>query len=595
MKLRHVISVSLLLMALAACNSPQREARRMVKRAECLADTLPDSTARLIDSVLRMPVSFSERERMDMALLQAEALMGDHGQEVPPMMDDDFFDDHAFLTTSPELERAAAYYARKKQYDKAAHAALYSGFVQQHYDEKEAAMQSLKDAEQYGKLANDSLSMAQAQYRMGGMLYDEGRYKEALDLFKAANKGFDDRYVDFAKALNSMACCYMLTGEYDSAMLCLDQGLAYADTDHSPKTRRKILNNYAVWYRKQGDYDQAIAYPTQIAHEGNLTDKDRILLNLNLGEAFAEKGETDSAAIYYGRLEQLLHDAKVEAETKVSAYNALSRFAKSQGNDSLALSYREKFEIALYEVMEQRKEQNIFRIQQQYDYESLQNEMTKKINHKQHVITIGIILFLCVVSVFLFLAVQRNKREAEAKANLFHFMQQNKELTQKNEEQEKRQIYLTQKFQENEQAFYDLLEEKNRQTQLAAEYGEALSQTLKKEQAVKLRMHLFMENKGDDEMLNLLESSVFGRQEHWEAMMETVDRLYPQLRDIVRREELGLDELEQKDVILSYVGISRKDEALLLQKSTDMVDKIRNRSRKKIKSASEDINLPKIL
>jgi hypothetical protein len=141
----------LVLLALSACDSATREARRMVKRAELLADTLPDSTARLIDSVLRMPASFSERERMDMALLQAEALFGDHGQEISPVMDDDFFDEHANLSTSPELERAAAYYAGKKQYAKAAHAALYSGFVQQHYNEKEAAMRSFKEAEQYGK------------------------------------------------------------------------------------------------------------------------------------------------------------------------------------------------------------------------------------------------------------------------------------------------------------------------------------------------------------------------------------------------------------------------------------------------------------
>ena len=127
---------------MSACDNTTREARRMVKRAEQLADTLPDSTVRLIDSVLGMPASFSERERMDMALLQAEALFGDHGQEISPVMDDDFFDEHATLSTSPELERAAAYYARKKQYAKAAHAALYSGFVQQHYDEKEAAMRS---------------------------------------------------------------------------------------------------------------------------------------------------------------------------------------------------------------------------------------------------------------------------------------------------------------------------------------------------------------------------------------------------------------------------------------------------------------------
>ena len=121
----------LFLLALTACDGTTREARRMVKCAGLLADTLPDSAARLIDSVLRMPVSFGERERMDMALLQAEALFGERGQEISPVMDDDFFDEHAYISTSPELERAAAYYAKKKQYAKAAHAALYSGFVQQ--------------------------------------------------------------------------------------------------------------------------------------------------------------------------------------------------------------------------------------------------------------------------------------------------------------------------------------------------------------------------------------------------------------------------------------------------------------------------------
>ena len=126
-------AIGLFLLALVACTNPQREARRMVRQAEQLFDTLPDSTASLIDSVLHMPVYFNERQRMDMALLQAEALFGDRGNEISPVMDDDFFDDKPFLTTSPDLERAAAFYAKKKKYDKAAHAALYSGFVQQHY------------------------------------------------------------------------------------------------------------------------------------------------------------------------------------------------------------------------------------------------------------------------------------------------------------------------------------------------------------------------------------------------------------------------------------------------------------------------------
>ncbi len=120
--MKRIVWIGILfLLALTACDGTMREARRMVKCAEQLADTLPDSAARLIDSVLRMPVSFGERERMDMALLQAEALFGERGQEISPLMDDDFFDEHAYISTSPELERAAAYYAKKKQYAKAAH------------------------------------------------------------------------------------------------------------------------------------------------------------------------------------------------------------------------------------------------------------------------------------------------------------------------------------------------------------------------------------------------------------------------------------------------------------------------------------------
>ena len=169
MKARLFLFALTLMLALAGCDGTTREARRMVKRADQLADTLPDSTVSLIDSVLRMPASFKESERMDTALLQAEALFGDRGQEISPLMDDDFFDDRPTLITSPELERAATYYAKKKEYAKAAHAALYSGFVQQHYDEKEAATRSFKEAEQYGEHAGDSLTVALAEYKMGKM------------------------------------------------------------------------------------------------------------------------------------------------------------------------------------------------------------------------------------------------------------------------------------------------------------------------------------------------------------------------------------------------------------------------------------------
>ena len=290
---RYVWIGILVLLVLAACDTTTREARRMVKRAELLADTLPDSTARLIDSVLRIPASFSERERMDMALLQAEALFGCRDgvhtvstDTLSPLMDDDFFNDHDTVSTSPELERAAAYYARKKQYAKAAHAALYSGFVQQHYNEKEAAMRSFKEAEQYGKLVIDSLTMAQAEYWMGKMLYNEGREQEALNSLMTSERFIENRYADKATIENSMAVVYILLNQNDSAELCLQQSVLHAEKGHSNRVKRKILNNYSVLYRLEGKYDQAIVLLKQMLNDSDLDDKERFMLFLNIGNVY---------------------------------------------------------------------------------------------------------------------------------------------------------------------------------------------------------------------------------------------------------------------------------------------------------------------
>ena len=578
----------IVLLTLSACDATTREARRMVKRAEQLADTLPDSTARLIDSVLRMPASFSERERMDIALLQAEALFG--CDTLSPFMDDDFFDDHATLSIGPELEYAANYFANKNQYDKAAHAALYSGFLQLHYEEKEAAMRSFKKAEQYGIIATDSLTIARAEYKMGELLYYDGMEQEALVMLKLAEKNMKNWHKDLALVKNLMAVCYMVQDNYESAEKCLQQSLSLAKKTHSEGVRQKALNNLAVLFRIQGEYEQALACLKQTMEGSDSNEQELLLYYLNMGKTFIAAANIDSAALYLGQLETLLQKADVKAETKASAYSILCQFTENQGDALLAEKYRVKREELLSEIIYQRQEQTIYRIQKQYDYESLQNEMNRKLIRKQRLITlIGIfaIIGLIALAISQIRLAKTRKQEAETKTNLFHFMQQNKELAQQSEEQKQDQIYLAQKHKESEQAYEDLLKEKQRYEQTASEYGEKLSLALKKEESVMLRLHLFLENQGDEELLKKLEKSVFGKQAHLDAMMENVDRLYPQLREIIKQENLGLDENEQLDVIMSYFNISRQDEALLLDKTTDMVDKIRNRSRKKIQSASE--------
>ena len=535
------------MLALAACHSPQREARQMVRRAECLFDTMPDSTASLIDSVLRMPVYFGERQRMDMALLQGEALFGDRDRDISPLMDDEFFDDKDRLTTSPELERAAAYYARKKQYDKAAHAALYSGFVQQHYGEKAAAMQSFKEAEHYGGLAGDSLAVARAEYWMGKMLYQDGMESEALVHLKSAEIYFGNRMIEQAFVQNNKAICHLVLSDFENAETCFQQSLMYAEYEHVDKVKRKVLNNYAVLYRIQGRYDQAIDYLRQNSVGASLEAKELLILNLNLGNVFFDKKETDSAAYYYKHMEALLPTTKVKLETQLAAYDALYRFEENEGNYSMALQYRGNHESFIYKIMQQRQEQNIYRIQQQYDYESLQNAMNKKIIYRHRIILI-ISILLFIAAIIILVLQYRHKQLLEEESMM------------------KRQI--------------DTMKQELRQT--------VKSSVMDEEVALRLRMILTANRttkKAKDPQnvwLPLVLEVMNGKDNLFDAARATIEMAYPNVYSILMQKHPSLSETEAKVCLLSFSDLSNSEIAELLNLKQNTVNQNRSTLRKKL-------------
>lgn len=563
MKTRLIIIGILLLLFCAACHTPTQEARRMVANAERLADTLPDSTIRLIDSILHMPVNFSERERMDMALLQAKTLFGCKDgvhtvSTISPIMDNEFFDDHAFLSTSPELERAAAYYAKKNQYDKAAHAALYSGFVQQHYKENETAMFSFKEAEDYGTIVGDSLTMAQAQYWIGKLLLDEGMEQEALTALIAADSSFGNHYANKSIVQNTIAVCYLIQGDIDNAETSLQQSLIFARKTGLDKVKRKTYNNYAVLYQIIGNYEQSVLYLQQIANEPNLDDDELLMININLGDIFIESNNVVDAAICYKKVDSLLPETQVKAETKVSAYRFLSLFAEKQGDLTSALRYREQHEIVVSQIFSERQELMIYNIQKRYDYEALQNTLNQKLSRTKSVMVLIVVLFFGVVILYLFRAVQRNKKEAETKANLLRFMNQNMELTQKQEATEKTQQDIARRL-------FD------------TQFKEALTMQ---------KLSILLDNKSDVALLANLKQTVFNDKEPWDAILGLFDEMYPTLREKLQQQHPDLTEMELKDIILSYYNISRDEEALLLKKSVHTIDKWRNSVRKKMGNRS---------
>ncbi len=591
MKTHQCILVCLLAVMLCACDATTREARRMVKRAELLADTLPDSTVRLIDSVLRMPASLSERERMDMALLQAEALFGDHGKEISPVMDDDFFDEHDNLSTSPELERAAAYYAGKKQYAKAAHAALYSGFVQQHYDEKEIAMRSFKEAEQYGKLAVDSLTVAQAEYWMGKMLYDDYKHEEALSILKKSDAHFGLRNIERAYVNNLEAIVYIVLKQFDEAEKSLEKSLDYAELGLANKVKIKVLNNYAVLRRLEGKNDEAIANLKKIDEVFNLNDSEKTMLFLNFVKSFLAQDEFDSAAVYVHHLEELLPTDQVKNETKASSYRTLSRIAEIQGDTVSAFQYLKKHQNIMSAILANIEKKSVYRIQQQYDYESLQNEMNRRLILRQRIIAIVGVLALIGLAVLAFTQIRlarMRKQEAEAKAKLFHFIQQNKELSLKQENSEKAFSNLSLEHEASKKAYQELTQKIIELETAKDDYTLQYSNALDRIALMIRKLSIYLDNKGEAAYLADLKEAAFGKNTPWNALMEVFDILYPDVRRNLALQHPELTEMEQEDFILSFFNISRDEEAVMFKKSVHMVDKVRNSVRRKMKNTTTE-------
>ena len=84
-----------------------------------------------------------------------------------------------------------------------------------------------------------------------------------------------------------------------------------------------------------------------------------------------------------------------------------------------------------------------------------------------------------------------------------------------------------------------------------------------------------MNNKGDKALMDKLAKTVFGKKEPWEAFVDVFDTLHPGERQKIEQLYPELNELERKHVLLSYFGVSRQDEALLLKIGIHSVDKLR--------------------
>jgi len=237
------------LLLLMACNQPNREAQRLLRQAESVLETYPDSALHLIDSVMHMEVYFSEAQRMEMALLQARAIYGDDRDATDPTKSNgNFLLDKMMnhIYTSPDLDRAPVYYAQKGQPQKAALAALYKGYDLQTIYADSLALQSFRNAADYALRAGDSLTAARAFFQMGRHLHWMDQYVEATVALDSADRYFGNRLYERAFVQNMMGVNQCFLEEFNDAAIHLANSIDFAFESGNEDAQWRAMFNQGI-------------------------------------------------------------------------------------------------------------------------------------------------------------------------------------------------------------------------------------------------------------------------------------------------------------------------------------------------------------
>ena len=440
-----------------------------------------------------------------------------------------------------------------------AHDALENARVQLDSGNKADAMRLFKEAERYGLLADDTLTVAHARLNIAQCLGYYADKEAVVSLLKAAAEGFGDDYVNRADALRELGDFYQFHRAYDTAEMYMNQALAYAEQSGSVETKSNVFSAFHAMYFNAGKHEKSAEYLRQFMQvrlPNMMDDKLWMFYYNGMGNIFYEMGNSDSTAYYYRKLEELVNQAESDKDIWFYFYT-LAHQAKSRGDFEKAFDYYCRYDIGNNHSKIDEKRNNLIAMSQKYDTAVMQNELNEKIIRKQRVIILISGIAALVLSAFLFSQIRlaRNrKREAEINAELFHFKQQNIALAQRDAEHE----------------------------QIQKDYADRLSEALDKEQQTMMLLDIYLNNSKKANLLNDLERSVFGDKDHWKAMLAVVEEKYPSLWETLGQKFPDLDEDEKKSFILSHFKVSRQEEADYLGTTVNMVDKLRGRVRKKM-------------
>jgi tetratricopeptide (TPR) repeat protein len=278
---------------------------------------------------------------------------------------------------------AVNYYRGSREYDKYARALLYKGICVEEMDDPQKAIEVYAEAEKIALQTNDYLTTGLINSQMAWLyrdMYIENqvdieRFKRAMEYFRMAGHKMNQYSV--ASLLGQK---YRSTSQLDSAYHYLGTALELA---RQMGDSVAIFHNYSLLastYLIDENYSRARDMALYvIENHGNVLISDETFHCLS--RAYARLGKTDSARIYYYRVNK-------NSNLSSSHRNLLTLvdILKAENKYQEALQYTELSRALADSIIDESRRMDLYEIENRYNNQRLENinqrlEYRSKINH----------------------------------------------------------------------------------------------------------------------------------------------------------------------------------------------------------------------
>lgn len=383
---KRITWIIYLLIALCLASCENKEADQTFSTVEEIMTAQPDSALRLLESI-QNPNELTRQQRANYILLLTQA------------NDKNNLD----LAKDTAIKESVEYFSIEKNNKKLGLAYFYQNRVYQAQKNYEKAILSCLEARKYAILTSNDNLLGFIHHDLGYMYKRQFNPEKSIENYKLSQEHFfktgDLKFANYTYNFIASGYLIMVPPQIDSAIVNYRKSLLYAEQMQDSNQIADIHKNISLVYEEQKDYPK-VKIELLKALKMSSDKKISTIILTNLVETYIHLQQSDSAMFYMDQLNEMMKDED-NLESRYNYHFLLYNLYKNSKKFDLALENYEIYKTYADSIYENNISQSLFRIQEEYEQESLKNEYNRVLIHRLYLsVTLLAASILCILIIY---------------------------------------------------------------------------------------------------------------------------------------------------------------------------------------------------